>query len=75
MKRAAASLAPKINMILPCISQVDIPAFFGKIKSLEDFEQMIARGPPFNLEDLVRRPSPAVKVGLNASYKLSASIY
>ncbi|KAG1740940.1 heme peroxidase [Suillus lakei] len=51
MKRVVASLAPKIN-ILPCISQVDIPAFVDKIKSVEDFEQMIARGPPFTLADL-----------------------
>ncbi|KAG1883750.1 heme peroxidase [Suillus subluteus] len=51
MKRAAASLVPKIN-ILTCISQVDIPACFDKIKSVEDFEQMITRGPPFTLADL-----------------------
>ncbi|KAG1781362.1 heme peroxidase [Suillus placidus] len=51
MKRAAASLVSKIN-ILPCISQVDIPAFFGGIKSVEDFEQMITRGSPFTLADL-----------------------
>lgn len=51
MKRAAASLVPKIN-ILPYISQVDIPAFFDNIISVEDFEQIIIRGPPFTLADL-----------------------
>ncbi|KAG2068642.1 heme peroxidase [Suillus decipiens] len=51
MKRAAASLVPKIN-ILPYISKVDIPAFFDNIISMEDFEQIITRGPPFTLADL-----------------------
>ncbi|KAG2059443.1 heme peroxidase [Suillus hirtellus] len=52
MKRAVASLVPKIN-IIPCISdQVDILAFLGGTKSVEDFEQMITRGPAFTLADL-----------------------
>lgn len=75
MKRAAASLVTKIN-IIPCISnQVDIIAFLGGTKSVEDFEQMITRGPAFTLADLVSRPSPVVKLELNASYFLLASIY
>ncbi|KAG1901545.1 heme peroxidase [Suillus fuscotomentosus] len=52
MKRAAASLVTKIN-IIPCISdQVDIIALLGGTKSVEDFEQMITRGPAFTLADL-----------------------
>ncbi|KAG2148224.1 heme peroxidase, partial [Suillus bovinus] len=52
MKRAAASLVPRIN-ILPCISdQVDIQAFLGGNKSVQDLEQMITRGPAFTLADL-----------------------
>ncbi|KAG0695849.1 hypothetical protein DFH29DRAFT_1083206 [Suillus ampliporus] len=49
MKRAAASLTQKIN-ILPFVPQVDIPVFLSK--SVEDLEQMVKRGPPFTLADL-----------------------
>ncbi|KAG2127995.1 heme peroxidase [Suillus clintonianus] len=51
MKRAAALLIQKINL-LPSIPQVDTPALFSKIISVQDLEQIITRGPPITLADL-----------------------